>query len=109
MTQPLLIIAAGGSGGHMFPAQSLAEEMLSRGWQVKLSTDARGARFAGNFPKAVTIEQVPAATFARGGLLAKAIAPFRIVAGILRATLQMRRDRPAAVRSGLRKEKGPCS
>ena len=43
MAAPLLIIAAGGTGGHMFPAQALAEVMLKRGWRGKLSTDARGA------------------------------------------------------------------
>ena len=37
---PLLVIAAGGTGGHMFPAQALAEAMLARGWRVRLSTDA---------------------------------------------------------------------
>ena len=34
----------------MFPAQALAEVMLRRGWRVKLSTDARGARYTGGFP-----------------------------------------------------------
>ena len=47
MTGALLVIAAGGTGGHMFPAQALAEEMISRGWRVKLSTDSRGRRYAG--------------------------------------------------------------
>ncbi len=49
--KPLIIIAAGGTGGHMFPAQALAEEMIERGWQVRLSTDARGKRYASDFPK----------------------------------------------------------
>lgn len=96
-TQPLLVIAAGGTGGHMFPAQALAEVMLSRGWRVKLSTDDRGARYTSGFPEAVEIEEIPSATFARGGILAKAIAPFRIVGGIIRATLRMMAERPAAV------------
>jgi UDP-N-acetylglucosamine--N-acetylmuramyl-(pentapeptide) pyrophosphoryl-undecaprenol N-acetylglucosamine transferase len=55
VTAPLLVIAAGGTGGHMFPAQALAEEMLARGWRVALSSDARGARYAGGFPAAVEI------------------------------------------------------
>ena len=97
MKAPLLIIAAGGTGGHMFPAQSLAEVMLARGWRVRLSTDARGARYVGGFPDAVEIVQVSSATFARGGLAAKAMVPFRILAGTLGATWRMLRDRPSAV------------
>ncbi len=97
MTQPLLMIAAGGTGGHMFPAQALAEAMLNRGWRVKLSTDARGARYTGGFPHTTEIVEVPSATFARGGLMAKAAVGPKIAAGVLSAMVQMRRDRPAVV------------
>ena len=97
MTAPLLMIAAGGTGGHMFPAQALAEAMLAKGWRVKLSTDARGARYAGGFPEAVTVVQVDSGTFARGGLLAKLAVPAKIAAGAAQAILAMRRDRPAVV------------
>ncbi|MDJ0823690.1 MAG: UDP-N-acetylglucosamine--N-acetylmuramyl-(pentapeptide) pyrophosphoryl-undecaprenol N-acetylglucosamine transferase [Paracoccaceae bacterium] len=94
---PLLVMAAGGTGGHMFPAQALAELMLRRGWRVKLSTDARGARYTGGFPHTVEIEEVSSATFARGGVLAKALVPFRILGGIVSMALRMRRDRPDVV------------
>ena len=94
---PLLLIAAGGTGGHMFPAQALAEAMIARGWRVKLSTDARGARYAGGFPSAVQIEEVSSATFARGGILAKLAVPFRIAGGVIAAALAMLRDRPEVV------------
>jgi len=57
-TKPLAILSAGGTGGHMFPAQALAEELLLRGWEVKLSTDERGVRFTKSFPSAVKIEIV---------------------------------------------------
>ncbi|WP_415921093.1 UDP-N-acetylglucosamine--N-acetylmuramyl-(pentapeptide) pyrophosphoryl-undecaprenol N-acetylglucosamine transferase [Tateyamaria sp. SN6-1] len=97
MSAPLLLIAAGGTGGHMFPAQALAEAMLKKGWRVKLSTDARGARYTGGFPHSTEIEQISSATFARGGLLAKALVPFRIAGGILSATVKLMRDRPAVV------------
>ncbi|MCE6951652.1 UDP-N-acetylglucosamine--N-acetylmuramyl-(pentapeptide) pyrophosphoryl-undecaprenol N-acetylglucosamine transferase [Cereibacter sphaeroides] len=97
MAQPLLLIAAGGTGGHMFPAQALAEAMVRRGWRVKLSTDARGARYAGGFPHVVQIEQVSSATFARGGPLAKALVPARIAGGVAAAVAGFLRDRPAVV------------
>jgi len=97
VSTPLLIIAAGGTGGHMFPAQALAEVMLKRGWRVRLSTDARGARYTGGFPEEVEIVEVSSATFARGGLAAKALVPLRIGAGILGATWRMMRDKPSVV------------
>lgn len=95
--QKLLVIAAGGTGGHMFPAQSLAEEMLARGWRVKLSTDARGARYTEGFPHTVEIDQISSATFARGGVLAKLMVPFRILGGVVTAAMGMMRDKPDAV------------
>ncbi len=97
MSAPLLLIAAGGTGGHMFPAQALAEAMLNRGWRVKLTTDARGARYTSGFPHSTEIEEISSATFARGGIASKIVAPFKIGAGVLRALLSFRRDRPAVV------------
>ena len=94
---PLLVIAAGGTGGHMFPAQALAEEMLARGWRVKLVTDDRGERYAGGFPDEVEVGVVPSATFARGGIVAKARVPVTLTGGTLRALAAFRRDRPALV------------
>jgi UDP-N-acetylglucosamine--N-acetylmuramyl-(pentapeptide) pyrophosphoryl-undecaprenol N-acetylglucosamine transferase len=94
---PLLVIAAGGTGGHMFPAQALAEEMLARGWRVALATDPRGARYASGFPEAVERRATPAATFAQGSALKRLTAPFAIAAGTGATVLAMRRDRPAVV------------
>jgi len=96
-TAPHLIIAAGGTGGHMFPAPALAEAVLRRGGEGTLFTDARGARYTGGFPHVVEVRQVSSATFARGGLLAKLVTPFRILGGILGATARMAREKPAVV------------
>ena len=94
---PLLLIAAGGTGGHMFPAQALAEAMVRKGWRVKLSTDARGARYAGGFPHVVEVEQVSSATFARGGALSRLAVPFRIAGGVISAVMRGMSDRPRVV------------
>ncbi|GGH30235.1 UDP-N-acetylglucosamine-N-acetylmuramylpentapeptide N-acetylglucosamine transferase [Cribrihabitans marinus] len=97
MSRPYLLIAAGGTGGHMFPAQALAEAMLNRGWRVRLSTDARGARYTGGYPHSTEITQVSSATFARGGALGKLAAAPRIAGGVARMVWQLTRDRPDAV------------
>lgn len=97
MAAPLCLIAAGGTGGHMFPAQALAEQLLAQGWRVTLSTDDRGARYAGAFPAQVTREIVASATTARGGIKAKLTVPFRIVKGVLAARRAMKAAPPAMV------------
>lgn len=91
------LIAAGGTGGHMFPAQALAEVLLAHGWRVTLSTDNRGARYADAFPDAVRREVVSSATTARGGIAGKLAAPFRIAAGVMAARRAFRRERPDVV------------
>ena len=53
MGKRTIILAAGGTGGHVFPAQALAETLLSRGWRVFLVTDERGNLFLDKFPKNV--------------------------------------------------------
>ncbi|MEQ1780371.1 MAG: undecaprenyldiphospho-muramoylpentapeptide beta-N-acetylglucosaminyltransferase [Hyphomonadaceae bacterium] len=60
--KPLVVVAAGGTGGHMFPAQAFADEMHARGWMVALVTDERGKKYATNFPADWRLE-VEAATF----------------------------------------------
>ncbi len=92
-----LAISAGGTGGHMFPAQALAETMLARGWRITLMTDARGARYAGGFPEQVVVQRVASATFARGGAPTKLLAPLVIAVGIAAAKFRFLIDRPSAV------------
>jgi UDP-N-acetylglucosamine--N-acetylmuramyl-(pentapeptide) pyrophosphoryl-undecaprenol N-acetylglucosamine transferase len=62
MSRGSIMLAAGGTGGHLFPAQALGEELIRRQWNVDLITDMRGNVFGGDFP-ARKIYKVPAATF----------------------------------------------
>jgi len=61
MAKKIVVIAAGGTGGHLFPAAAFAEEMFRRDWRVMLMTDIRGRRYAQGFP-AEHIDDVPAAS-----------------------------------------------
>lgn len=75
MTKKVVVIAAGGTGGHLFPAAAFAEEMFRRGWRVMLMTDARGRRYAEGFP-AERIEDVPAASLTAN--------PFKAIPALLK-------------------------
>lgn len=90
-----IVLSAGGTGGHLFPAQALAQELLRRGRRIVVMTDARGRHYDSAFPGA-TIAAVPSATFA-GGLLSHVLAPFQILGGVAIGMAKLLRLRPAAV------------
>lgn len=47
MTMPHILLAAGGTGGHVFPAEALASELMARGCRLGLVTDKRGKAYGG--------------------------------------------------------------
>ena len=97
MNDPLLVLAAGGTGGHMFPAQAIAEEMVARGWQVKLSTDSRGARYCDNFPSDVEVTVINSATFSGRSIFGKLSVPLKIFYGVFQSLLWFKRNKPSCV------------
>jgi UDP-N-acetylglucosamine--N-acetylmuramyl-(pentapeptide) pyrophosphoryl-undecaprenol N-acetylglucosamine transferase len=61
MSKGLIILAAGGTGGHLFPAQALAEVLVRRGFTVHLMTDERVRDYGKNFP-ASEVHVIPSAS-----------------------------------------------
>src|SRR5260221_4335007 len=60
---PLILLAAGGTGGHLFPAEALGVELIRRGFRVRLATDARALRYSGLFSRENdNIDVVPSET-----------------------------------------------
>jgi UDP-N-acetylglucosamine--N-acetylmuramyl-(pentapeptide) pyrophosphoryl-undecaprenol N-acetylglucosamine transferase len=90
------VVAAGGTGGHLFPAQALAEALIARGWRVVLATDERGVNFASHFPAEEKIA-LSAATFRSGDPLGMARAALAIVRGVHQARTAFQRLDPAVV------------
>lgn len=91
-----VLVAAGGTGGHLFPAQALSEELQRRGIAVELATDERANKYAGSFP-ARAIHTIPAATPTGGGLVSKVLAALQLGRGTLTARGVIKRANPLCV------------
>lgn len=93
---PCVLIAAGGTGGHLFPAEALAGALKARGIEVDLATDERAASYARSFP-ARRLHVLPADTVRGSNPFALVRTAWRIGLGTLRAIRLLHRLRPAAV------------
>jgi len=92
----IILIAAGGTGGHLFPAQALAAALAVRGVTAELATDERALKYGANFP-ARAIHAIPSATPTGGGLAAKARAALVLARGVLKARALIKKIAPLAV------------
>lgn len=96
VSKPAIVLAAGGTGGHLFPAEALAGELQAAGIAVYLATDARGMAYGGQFP-AVARYQIRAATPSGKSPLALLNVVFALLAGTLQSIALLRHVKPRAV------------
>jgi UDP-N-acetylglucosamine--N-acetylmuramyl-(pentapeptide) pyrophosphoryl-undecaprenol N-acetylglucosamine transferase len=94
MTERVALLAAGGTGGHLFPAQALAAELNARGWAVELATDERCDQY--DFP-ARKIHVLPSDTFRSHNLLSRLRTFLTLGHGFLKARALLRKLKPNVV------------
>jgi UDP-N-acetylglucosamine--N-acetylmuramyl-(pentapeptide) pyrophosphoryl-undecaprenol N-acetylglucosamine transferase len=90
------MLTAGGTGGHLFPAFSLAQELARRGFELDLITDMRGDRYGSDFP-AREIYQVPAATITSKNPVSIARTFLKLGKGTSKARAILKRVKPACI------------
>jgi UDP-N-acetylglucosamine--N-acetylmuramyl-(pentapeptide) pyrophosphoryl-undecaprenol N-acetylglucosamine transferase len=95
-TGKVVVLAAGGTGGHLFPAQALGEELRRRGYAIQLMTDERVKDYGKGFP-ADRIHEIPAATVTpkKPWLLPQQV--MRLWEGVRKAKATLSEIKPVAV------------
>lgn len=96
MKAPLVLLTAGGTGGHLFPAEALANVLKASGCRVVLATDKRANAFAGSFPADEIIE-IPSATPSGRSIPKMSKAALLLAKGTLKAAGVIRKLKPDAV------------
>ncbi|MFK0384447.1 MULTISPECIES: undecaprenyldiphospho-muramoylpentapeptide beta-N-acetylglucosaminyltransferase [Rhizobium/Agrobacterium group] len=96
MSKGIVLLAAGGTGGHVFPAEALAHTLKARGYSVHLVTDSRAERYAGKFP-ADEIHVVPSATLGSKNPVSVARSLWKLWVGLRSARKLVAKLKPVAV------------
>ncbi len=96
MARGTILLAAGGTGGHLFPAEALSHELKARGWDVHLATDDRAGRYAGNFP-AKSVHSIASATIGSRNPLKLLASFWTIWRGFRQSSALIRRIKPEVV------------
>ena len=94
--RPLIVLAAGGTGGHVFPAEALAQELGDRGCRLALITDRRGGDLGGRLGELET-HRVRAGGIAGKGPVARLRSAVEIAFGTLQARQLLKSLKPSVV------------
>lgn len=95
--KPLIILTAGGTGGHVYPAEALAEELTKRGYRLALVTDKRGKdNYKGK------LGEIPNYAVWAGGVVGKSVwfkikSLFKVGIGVLQALVILFKQKPVCV------------
>ncbi len=96
MSAPLVILATGGTGGHMFPAEALAGVLAERGYRLALITDHRGDAFSGVLGDLDTY-RIRAGGLAGKNLISMLLSSSELAIGLIQARILLRKLAPQMV------------
>jgi UDP-N-acetylglucosamine--N-acetylmuramyl-(pentapeptide) pyrophosphoryl-undecaprenol N-acetylglucosamine transferase len=96
MSIATILLAAGGTGGHLFPAEALAQVLVARDCRVELISDARVDQYAKAFP-AQAVHRIAAGTVTGASLVGKLRGLVRLASGLVQARTIVKRIHPAVV------------
>lgn len=93
---PTILLSAGGSGGHVFPARALAEELISRGYRVELATDARGLKYFEGLDANIPRHIIASGTYT-SGVMGKVLGGLELFKGFFQSVKLIRNIKPIAI------------
>tara|TARA_E500000178_G_C17018263_1_gene754096 strand:- start:34 stop:1125 length:1092 start_codon:yes stop_codon:yes gene_type:complete len=96
MTKRKIIIATGGTGGHVFPAYSLANYLSNKNFDVKLTTDKRGFKYLKEY-KDLNLIEIPSSPFIRKTILKFLISILIIIYSVIKSFLFLLINRPSII------------
>jgi UDP-N-acetylglucosamine--N-acetylmuramyl-(pentapeptide) pyrophosphoryl-undecaprenol N-acetylglucosamine transferase len=91
-----ILLCAGGTGGHLFPAEALANALVPLGFNVQLATDERVERYTSTFAWQ-QIHVIPSETVRSRSPVAMANTLWRLGSGTLAAWRMLGQVKPAVV------------
>jgi len=96
MSKGIMLLCAGGTGGHLFPAEAVAHELVARGYEVHLAADHRIGNYASNFP-ATEIHEIKSATFGSKNPIAILKAGLKLMSGYTQSRALIGKLKPLVV------------
>lgn len=93
---PTILLSAGGTGGHVFPARALAEELESRGYRIVLATDRRGVKYFEGLDAAIPRYIIASGTYTNS-IMGRVFGGLELVKGLFQSIKLVRRVKPVAI------------
>ena len=96
MTKKKILIATGGTGGHVFPAYSLANNLIEKNYSVELTIDKRGLKYLKNYQH-LNLIKIPSSPLIKKNIFTTLFSIFIIFFSIIRSIVFLLFNRPLLV------------